>query len=122
YRNLKTVFYEVNRRFPNWADQCEPHVNVLTVNKWKAQGYRIRKGEKPISLRGFFPVFKNYAVTGERIKVGTRHRPIHVFAFPQVEQSSSYVWFIRKLRTNDGPELVRGVAIQLAQSGFRGSP
>lgn len=29
---------------------CEPYVDVLTYNRWKALGYQVRKGEKALHL------------------------------------------------------------------------
>ena len=83
--NIEIVKKAVAERFPEWSDQCQPGVNVLTVKAWNARGYRIKKGEKGIRLNGSAPV-KEKDDKGEENVVGSRFVRAYVFALPQVEK------------------------------------
>ena len=48
--NSKIVLDAVRVRFPEWADPCQPYVNVLTLKAWNQRGYRVKKGEKAIRV------------------------------------------------------------------------
>ena len=54
--NSKFVRKAVKERFPEWADKCEPYVNVLTLKAWNERGYRVKKGEKSIRIFTMVPV------------------------------------------------------------------
>jgi hypothetical protein len=84
--NTKKVLDAVSQRFPDWADQCEPYVNVLTLKAWNQRGYRVRKGEKAIRVATLLPVWKEDEKTGEKAQIGTRPGTAFVFALPQVEK------------------------------------
>ena len=84
--NSKLVFDAVRQRFPQWADQCEPYVNVLTLRGWNQRGYRVKKGEKAIRVAALIPVWKEDKKTGEKVQVGNRGGRAYVFALPQVEK------------------------------------
>jgi len=85
-QNAKKVLEAVQQRFPEWADHCEPYVNVLTLRAWNQRGYRVRKGEKAIRVAALIPVWKDDEKTGDKVQVGSRGGTAHVFALPQVEQ------------------------------------
>jgi len=82
----QAVLQAVRERFPEWADQCEPYVNVLTLRAWNERGYRVKKGEKAIRVAAAIPVWTEDKETGEKAQVGTRHGRAYVFALPQVEK------------------------------------
>lgn len=84
--NSKIVLDAVRQRFPDWADQCQPYVNVLTLKAWNQRGYRVKKGEKAIRVATLLPVWKDDPEKGEKIQVGTRPGKAFVFALPQVER------------------------------------
>ena len=84
--NSKVVLDAVKQRFPNWAAQCQPYVNVLTLKAWNQRGYRVKKGEKAIRVATTLPVWKDDTEKGEKVQVGTRHGKAFVFALPQVEK------------------------------------
>ncbi len=84
--NSKIVLEAVRQRFPEWANQCQPYVNVLTLNAWNRRGYRVRKGEKAIRVSTMLPVWKDDTEKGEKVQVGTRPGKAYVFALPQVEK------------------------------------
>ena len=83
--NTKIVMDAVKQRFPEWADHCEPYVNVLSLKAWNQRGFRVKKGEKAIRVATMIPVWKEDEKSGERVQVGTRPWKAHVFALPQVE-------------------------------------
>lgn len=84
--NAKIVRDAVTVRFPAWADQCQPYINVLTLKAWNQRGFRVKKGEKAIRVFTKVSVTEKDAATGE-VKV-VRYRPARtfVFALPQVEK------------------------------------
>ena len=84
--NSKIVLEAVKQRFPDWAAQCEPYVNVLTLRAWNQRGYRVRKGEKAIHIATLVPVWKVDKEKDQRVQVGTRSGKAYVFALPQVEK------------------------------------
>jgi hypothetical protein len=86
--NAKIVFEAVQQRFPEWASQCEPYVNVLTLPAWNQRGYRVKKGEKAIRVATMIPVWKDDDDKGEKVQVGTRPATACVFALPQVEKKA----------------------------------
>lgn len=84
--NSKKVLEAVQQRFPDWAPECEPYVNVLTLKAWNQRGYRVKKGEKAIQVGTMIPVWQEDKDTGEKAQVGTRPGKAYVFALPQVEK------------------------------------
>ena len=84
--NSKLVLEAVRQRFPDWVDQCEPYVNVLTLRAWNQRGYRVKKGEKAIRVGALIPVWQDDEKTGDKAQVGTRPGRAFVFALPQVEK------------------------------------
>ena len=85
--NIEIVKKAVAERFPDWADQCKPGVNVLTLKAWNQRGYRVKKGEKGIRLNGSADV-KEKDDNGEEKVVGSRFVRAYVFALPQVEEKA----------------------------------
>ena len=85
-RNTERVRKAVAERFPEWAPQCEPYVNVLTLRAWNQRGFRVKKGEKAIRVPTLVPLERTDEKTGEVVQAGTRHGTAYVFAFPQVEK------------------------------------
>ena len=65
--NAKIVRDAVTARFPDWAAQCQPYVNVLTLKAWNQRGYRVKKGEKAITL--CMPVTVTTKKPGARVSV-----------------------------------------------------
>lgn len=88
-QTVQRVRDAVRQRFPAWADQCEPSVNVLTLRAWNRRGYRVKKGEKAIRVNTLLPVWKRDEKTGENVQVGTRPATVCVFALPQVEKKTA---------------------------------
>lgn len=86
--NSKIVHDAVRARFPDWADQCQPYVNVLTLKAWNQRGYRVKKGEKAIRVFTKVPVTEKDAATGDTKIVGSRPARAFVFALPQVEKKA----------------------------------
>jgi len=84
--NINIVKKTVEQRFPEWATECEPGVNVLTLREWNRRGYRVKKGERGIRLGAMIPVWKEDTEKGEKVQVGHRHGRAFVFALPQVEK------------------------------------
>lgn len=84
--NSTTVRAAVWDRFPAWADQCQPYVNVLTLKAWNQRGYRVKKGEKGIAIVTMVPVWKEDKEKGEKVQIGARPQTVYVFALPQVEK------------------------------------
>ena len=87
-QNSKIVIDAVKARFPAWADQCRPYVNVLTLKAWNQRGYRVKKGEKAIRVFTKIPVTEKDEKTGEEKIVGSRPARAFVFALPQVEKKA----------------------------------
>lgn len=83
--NTKLVLQAVAQRFPEWAAEARPYVNVLTLRAWNQRGYRVRKGEKAIKVMTKVPVTKRNE-KGEDEVVAQRRAVAYVFALPQVEQ------------------------------------
>ena len=86
--NTEFVLNAVRQRFPEWADQCQPYVNVLTLNAWNQRGYRVKKSEKAIRIPRRENVWKIDNDTGERKWAGWRSATTCVFALPQVEKKN----------------------------------
>ena len=87
-QNSKIVLDAVKARFPAWADQCQPYVNVLTLKAWNQRGYRVKKGEKAIRVFTKVPVTEKDATTGVEKIVGSRPARAYVFALPQVDKKA----------------------------------
>ena len=85
-KNTQAVLQAVWQRFPEWAQRCEPYVNVLTIRAWNVRGYRVKKGEHSIRVRVLIPAFTKDEKTGERVPAGTSVSTAHLFALPQVEK------------------------------------
>jgi hypothetical protein len=49
------------------ACECEPYADVFTFNRWKAQGWSVRKGEKAQRVTGYVPKVERDATTGDEI-------------------------------------------------------
>ena len=80
--NTQAVLKAVRQRFPAWADQCAPYVNVLTFAEWQRRGYRVRKGEKAIRV----PVLRRERRSDDDPPEGRLvRRWACLFAAPQVE-------------------------------------
>ncbi len=47
---------------------CEPYADVFTFNRWKAQGFSVRKGEKAHRVTGYVPKVSRDEKTGEERK------------------------------------------------------
>jgi len=86
--NASMVLAAVRDRFPSWADQCKPYVNVLTLKAWNQRGYRVKIGEKGIRIVTMLPVWKEDQAKGEKIQIGSRPQTTYVFALPQVEKQN----------------------------------
>jgi len=86
--NSKLVLDAVRQRFPDWADQCRPYINVLTLEAWNQRGYRVKKGEKAIRIARRDEVWEENKESGERIWRGWRSATTCVFALPQVEKKN----------------------------------
>ena len=84
-RNTQAVFQAVKQRFPEWASQCQPYVNVLTLKAWNQRGFRVKKGEHAIRIPILVHVFKENE-KGEKIPVANRLSRACLFALPQVEK------------------------------------
>ena len=65
--------------------ECEAYQDIFTYNRWKAQGYQVRKGEKGTAIVGYKTVDKEDKKTGETKKV-TFARTNHVFCRCQVDK------------------------------------
>ena len=63
--------------------RCEPYLDWFTYKRWRAQGYRVRKGEHGIHLITFIPVIREQ--DGQRLQVGSRPWTSVVFCRCQVE-------------------------------------
>lgn len=79
-KNKQAVLDAVRQRFPEWADEAIPYVNVLTFNQWRARGYRVKKGEKSIRIT----VMKE--LEDEDNQKWLARRTACLFALPQVEE------------------------------------
>ena len=66
---------------------CEPYEDVFTFNRWKAQGFIVRKGEKAHRITIFIDkeVEKTKADGTKEIKVKRIPRTVCVFCRCQVE-------------------------------------
>lgn len=116
--NTQAVLAEVRRRFPEWADQCEPYVNVLTLRAWNQRGYYVKKGEKSISVATRIPVWKEDEATGKKVQVGTRLSRAFVFALPQVERRP-----LPRSNTNSASrETVSAAAVPTSTATMTNSP
>ena len=83
-KNTQIVLDAVKSRFPEWASQAAPYVNVLTLKAWNQRGFRVKKGEQSIRIPVLVPVFKEE--DGKRIPVANRLSSACLFALPQVER------------------------------------
>jgi hypothetical protein len=79
--NIQIVKSAVAQRFPDFAAECQPGINVLTLKAWNMRGYRVKKGEKAIQLNA--PVTRKDKKGKETVERFVR---AYVFALPQVEQ------------------------------------
>lgn len=82
------------RRAESYADcKCEPYADLYTFNRWRAQGYHVRKGEKAIRFSTWLPV-EGKATTddnGEMVNAAAPHlipRLAFVFCRCQVDQDA----------------------------------
>ena len=82
-RSKQAVMKAVSQRFPEFAGQCEPYVNVLTFRQWKARGYHVKKGEKSIRI----PIMKEIEEKDDPKAKRLVRRTAFLFARPQVEQN-----------------------------------
>jgi hypothetical protein len=82
-RSKQAVMNAVSQRFPEFAGQCEPYVNVLTFQQWKARGYHVKKGEQSIRI----PIMKEIEQgDGEKKEKTLVRKMAFLFALPQVEK------------------------------------
>lgn len=66
---------------------CSPYQDVFTYNRWKAQGYQVRRGEKSIKL----PLVKDIVTEDEESETVTTHRILgasFVFCRCQVDKNN----------------------------------
>lgn len=80
-RSKQAVMNAVGTRFPEFAGQCEPYVNVLTFRQWKARGYHVKKGEKAIRI----PIVREIEDAEKKTKQLVRSVAF-LFALPQVQK------------------------------------
>ena len=84
-RNSKSVIEEIQKRFPTFAGDAKPYINILTFGQWKARGYRVKKGEHSIRI----PIMTEIEETEGQTKVKRRvRRTACLFALPQVEKAA----------------------------------
>lgn len=65
---------------------CKPYESIFTYNRWKAQGYQVKRGEHGIRLTTMKPIQRNNAETGEeetitiprRATVFCRHQVVEI--------------------------------------------
>lgn len=62
---------------------CQPYVDTFTYNRWRAQGFQVKKGEHGIALPIRIPYEKEDAETHEK-KIVTRPGTSYVFCRHQV--------------------------------------
>jgi hypothetical protein len=79
--NIQIVKNAVAERFPDFAAECQPGINVLTLKAWNHRGFKVKKGEKAICLSA--PVTRKDDKGKEAVERFVR---AYVFALPQVEQ------------------------------------
>ena len=67
---------------------CEPYQAVFTFNRWKAQGFGVRKGERAHKLRTFvaIPPSKRALAADANAQAKLRPRTLSVFCACQVER------------------------------------
>lgn len=82
--NTRLVLHAVAQRFPQWAPEARPYVNVLTLRAWNQRGFRVKKGEKAIRVMTKIPITRKNE-KGEQEIVAERRAVAYVFALPQVE-------------------------------------
>ena len=84
-RNIQAVMNEVQQRFPDFAAQAQPYVNVLTFRQWKARGYNVKKGEHSIRIPIMSEIEdKEGPVKAKRLV----RRTACLFALPQVQKAA----------------------------------
>jgi len=84
-QNTKIVMQEVRQRFPEFADQAQPYINVLTFQQWKARGFHVKKGEHSIRI----PILSEIEEENGKAKVKRLvRRTACLFALPQVEKAA----------------------------------
>ena len=67
--------------------ECQPYIDIFTYNRWKAQGFQVKRGEHGTHIQTFVPITKadndgNVKVTGRVPKTSV------VFCRCQVEKSA----------------------------------
>lgn len=82
-RSIEAVRQEVAKRFPDFAPQCQPYVNVLTFQQWKARGFTVKKGEHSIRIT----ILREIEEDDGKAKRLVR-RTACLFALPQVEKAA----------------------------------
>ncbi len=82
-RNKQAVLEAVIQRFPAFAADCIPYVNVLTFHQWKARGFHVKKGEHAIRI----PVLREIEEDDKKTKRLIRQTAC-LFALPQVERAA----------------------------------
>lgn len=85
-RNAEIVKSEVQKRFPEWAAEAKPYINILTLKAWNQRGFRVKKGETSIRVPTFTEILKDDEESGDKIIVGKRRTTACLFALPQVER------------------------------------
>jgi hypothetical protein len=81
-KNTKTVLEAVKQRFPEWADQAQPYVNVLTFRQWLKRGSGVKKGETSIRI----PIMQEIEDKNDPQARHLVRKTACLFAFPQVEK------------------------------------
>ncbi len=65
---------------------CNPYENIYTFNRWKAQGYTVKKGEHGVGLGIIIPTTKTEVKDGvEVVTESGRPWSTTVFCFHQVQ-------------------------------------
>jgi hypothetical protein len=117
-KNEQIVRDAVAKRFPDWAGECEPYVNVLTLKAWNQRGYRVRKGEKAIRVFTQVPITRHDEKTGKDQVVGLRPSKAYVFALPQVEKREVFP----QPNTHDRPSAPASAAAAGSPTGTPETP
>jgi hypothetical protein len=83
-RNTQAVMQAVRQRFPEFADQAQPYINILTFHQWKARGFNVKKGEHSIRI----PILREIEEKDDPKSKRLVRRTACLFALPQVEKAA----------------------------------
>ena len=67
---------------------CQAYVDIFTYNRWKSQGFQVRKGEKAAKIKTYIPI-KNKDDKGNEIVAYMKPRITSVFCRCQVKGMQS---------------------------------